>query len=60
MKHSIISRAITGLAIAAGAAGAFAHEGHGQQGPHWHATDSFGLLLVGLLAGVAVWMSGRK
>jgi hypothetical protein len=52
----------TSKMIAAGAllvrAGAgFAHEGHGLAGSHWHATDTFGLLLVGALAALALWLS---
>lgn len=40
---------------------ALAHEGHGAPTQiHWHATDTFGLLLVGGLAALAVWFSGRK
>ena len=38
-------------------AGAFAHEGHGLLGSHWHATDTFGLLLVAGAAGLALWFS---
>lgn len=39
---------------------AIAHDGHGAATQmHWHATDTFGLLVVGLLAGVALWL-GRK
>ena len=37
-----------------------AHDGHGAlMQAHWHATDTFGLLLVGVLAGIAIWF-GRK
>ena len=25
---------------------------------HWHATDTFGLLVVGGLAALAIWLSG--
>jgi len=39
---------------------AFAHEGHGAPAPlHWHATDTFGLLLVGALAAIALWLSRK-
>ncbi|HEY1226673.1 MAG TPA: hypothetical protein VGF26_05080 [Ramlibacter sp.] len=34
---------------------AHAHPGHGLLGPHWHATDTLGLLLVGLVASGAAW-----
>lgn len=41
-------------------ASAHAHGGHGAGAlSHWHATDTFGLLLVAVLAGAAIWL-GRK
>ena len=47
------------LLLAAGAV--HAHPGHGAaQAWHWHATDIFGFLLVGALAALAIWFSGRK
>lgn len=36
---------------------AFAHEGHGPSGPHWHATDVFGLVVLGGLIALAIWLS---
>ena len=36
---------------------AFAHDGHGLLGSHWHATDTVGLLLVAGVAALAVWHS---
>ncbi len=38
---------------------AFAHEGHGLAGSHWHSTDVLGFVAVGCLAAVAIWLSGR-
>ncbi len=32
-----------------------AHEGHGLGGPHWHATDVLGFVVVAVIAGVAIW-----
>jgi hypothetical protein len=35
-----------------------AHAGHGAaQEWHWHATDTYGFLMVAVLAGLAVWLS---
>lgn len=34
-----------------------AHDGHGLSGAHWHATDAWGLLVVGALAALAIWFS---
>ena len=39
------------------AAGAFAHDGHGMQGTHWHATDASGFVLVVVLATLAILFS---
>ena len=48
------------LAAALAALPALAHEGHGAATPfHWHATDTFGLLLAGALAALAWWLSRR-
>ena len=47
--------ALTGLAASAGA---WAHEGHGMEGSHWHATDVWGLLA--LAAAVALYYHHRK
>jgi len=44
-------------ALAAVSAPAFAHEGHGLAGSHWHATDTVGLLLAAGLAALAIWLS---
>ncbi len=41
-------------------AGALAHDGHGLQGAHWHASDITGLLLVVVLAGLAIALSRGK
>ncbi|WP_161799012.1 hypothetical protein [Caenimonas sp. SL110] len=52
------------LAVAAAAlytgTHAFAHSGHGAHAAlHWHATDTFGLLVVGSLAAAAVWLARK-
>jgi len=47
-------------ALAAVATASFAHEGHGMTGAsHWHATDTFGLLALGGLIALAIWLSSR-
>ena len=43
--------------LAALALPAQAHDGHGLAGAHWHATDVWGLLVVGALAALAIWFS---
>jgi hypothetical protein len=50
------------IAVCAGittAGVAFAHDGHGLIGSHWHATDVWGFALVGALAVLGAWFSGR-
>lgn len=34
---------------------AAAHEGHGLDNPHWHASDLFGIALVVGIAALALW-----
>lgn len=36
---------------------AFAHEGHGMFGSHWHATDVLGFVVVGAVLALAVWLT---
>jgi len=36
-----------------------AHEGHGMDGSHWHATDSLGFVMAAVIVLVMVWL-GRK
>jgi hypothetical protein len=54
-----MTRITTGLSIAFAAVSSHAHGGHGLKGTHWHATDTFGLLLVGALAALAIWLSRK-
>ena len=39
---------------------ALAHEGHGLAGPHWHATDTLGFVVLAAIVGVALWATRRK
>lgn len=34
-----------------------AHDGHGLSGLHWHASDTWGFVVVVALAAAAVWIS---
>ncbi|MBU4183330.1 MAG: hypothetical protein U1C47_16935 [Hydrogenophaga sp.] len=48
------------LAIAAlTALPAFAHDGHGLFGSHWHPTDALGFVAVAGLIALAVWLSKK-
>jgi len=48
-------KSIAACAAAASAGAAFAHEGHGLFGPHWHATDVWGFVALALVVGTALW-----
>jgi hypothetical protein len=37
-----------------------AHEGHGAHGTHWHATDTWGFVVVLALVGVTIWFGRKK
>ena len=54
-------RLIQRLSVAATLLGctamAWAHDGHGMAGSHWHATDTAGFVVVVALATIAIWLS---
>lgn len=54
MKRRWIGLAVLAPALAA------AHEGHGPEGPHWHATDAWGFVALGLVIATALWLGRRK
>jgi hypothetical protein len=55
MRNALVA---IGSAVVAAAAGA--HEGHGIDGPHWHATDALGFVVVGVVAAGLAWWMRRK
>ena len=55
MKHALST---LGAALVSG--NAFAHEGHGLAGSHWHATDPWGLIALALVVAAALWAARRK
>jgi hypothetical protein len=60
--HSRFLNAISLIAVYAistRASTAFAHDGHGLTGTHWHATDVWGFVVVGCLSAFAVWASRK-
>jgi len=62
MKNFLLYRTYHGNAMSgttqAASAAAWAHEGHGMEGGHWHATDIWGLLAVA--AAAALYYHRRK
>jgi hypothetical protein len=47
------------FSLLTGAGSAFAHEGHGLEGSHWHPTDVWGFIAMGALVALALWLSKR-
>jgi hypothetical protein len=58
MKHLRALGTLIGAALMNSAA--FAHEGHGLAGSHWHATDSWGVIALALIVAAALWAARRK
>ncbi len=59
MTQRFLPRFLAAIATGASAAGAWAHDGHGLAGAHWHATDVAIFIAAIAAAGVALWL-GRK
>jgi hypothetical protein len=55
MKKLLLTAALTTLTTLP----AWAHEGHGLFGSHWHATDALGFVALGALVALAVWLSRK-
>ena len=52
-------KSLLAIATALTALPAFAHDGHGLFGSHWHATDALGFVTVAGLIALAVWLSKK-
>lgn len=37
-----------------------AHDGHGMAGSHWHATDTWGFVVLAVGLALVVWLSSRN
>ena len=61
MKKSIAIKLIAIKAIITPASVLFAHDGHGLEGSHWHASDvvGFGLLAVAICASLWFGRGGK-
>jgi hypothetical protein len=59
MKQLFTIKFIAACTGILGAAPAFAHEGHGLAGVHWHATDTWGFVAVAAMVAVAIWLSRK-
>ena len=57
MKTPAALKIVTAYVASAAASSAFAHDGHGMAGSHWHSTDAWGFVALGLFLALAVWLS---
>lgn len=55
IKNTI--KKVAAYALSTGATAVFAHEGHGMDGTHWHATDVWGFIALGGMMVVAIWFA---
>jgi hypothetical protein len=57
MKTLPTLKSIAMCATSTWASAALAHDGHAMAGTHWHATDAWGFVALGLCVALAVWLS---
>lgn len=57
--NNLNNKLVAACAGLIGTTAAFAHEGHGLQGVHWHATDTLGFVVVAVMVAVAIWLSRK-
>jgi hypothetical protein len=58
LRRSLLATFLIALnALFTGVGAAFAHDGHGLSGSHWHVSDSWGFVVLGALLGMALWLS---
>ncbi len=50
-------KSIAVLALSTATTAVFAHNGHGLEGSHWHATDAGSFVVLGAIVAMAVWLS---
>ena len=59
MKLLNALKIIAFFVISMGSSAIFAHDGHGMEGTHWHATDVWGFVVLGGMIALAIWLSRR-
>jgi len=57
--NKFTTQLIAACAFGTSATAAFAHDGHGLMGTHWHATDALGFVAVAAMIAVAIWLSRK-
>jgi predicted alpha/beta hydrolase len=55
MNKSFTIKLIAVQAIITPATAIFAHDGHSLEGSHWHASDTFGFVLLAAAIGLTLW-----
>ena len=60
MNKSITIKLIAIQARITPATALFAHDGHGCEGSHWHASDVFGFALLAAAIGISLWFGRGK
>jgi hypothetical protein len=55
MNKSITIKLIATQAIISPNTSIFAHDGHGFLGSHWHASDTFGFVILAAAIGLTLW-----
>ncbi len=60
MKIQNALKIVAALTIGTAAGTSFAHEGHAMAGTHWHATDVWGFVALGVMVVVAIWFSKNR
>jgi hypothetical protein len=56
-KFSLTLKSIAGYALSMSTTAVFAHNGHGLEGSHWHATDAGSFVVLGAIVALAVWLA---
>ena len=60
MIRTVSSIALSAACLAALPLTTLAHDGHGAESVHWHATDTWGFVVTAALVAAAVWFSRKK
>jgi hypothetical protein len=55
-----MNKLLYAASLAAAAPLALAHEGHGTAGTHWHATDAWGFVALGVGVALYFWVRRGK
>ena len=57
MQNKLRFKLIAAYALSAATTAVLAHDGHGMEGSHWHATDAGSFAVLGAVVALAIWLS---